>query len=147
LLTKFGGENFGFHFHYYDFDSAPEKEFFEKILNILKVDSFDVEDIYFTGSMNDPKKTDFHFEYKGVDGNYHEYYPDFVLVKKNGEFIIVEIKAENERTDEGTKAKAEAVRKISGFQENAFKYVIIYTDNDIGTDNLSYNKICEFIKK
>ena len=51
----------------------------------------------FTGGLTDPKKTDFHFEYMGQDKRYHRYFPDFVLVKKTGEFYIVEVKGENER--------------------------------------------------
>ncbi|MYK24273.1 hypothetical protein F4054_18695 [Candidatus Poribacteria bacterium] len=80
-----------FHYTPYNFDSNPELNFFEKILDTLKISIEDVEVFLFTGGLMDIKKTDFHFEYKDADGNYHRYFPDFVIVKNTGEFFIVEI--------------------------------------------------------
>ncbi len=34
----------------------------------------DIEDIYFTGALTDPNKTDFYFEYKGNDNQFHNYF-------------------------------------------------------------------------
>ena len=64
LLLEHKNENLGFHLSVYDFDSKPERNFFTKILNILQINKKDVEDVYFTGSINYVKKTDFYFEYK-----------------------------------------------------------------------------------
>lgn len=34
----------------------------------------------------------------------HRYFPNFVIVKKTGEFYIIEVKTENERSDKIVKA-------------------------------------------
>ena len=74
-------KEFGFHYSPYNFDSNPEKDFF---IDLLNKDPADVEDIYFTGAITDPNKTDFIFEYKGRDGRWHNYTPYFLIKKKNG---------------------------------------------------------------
>jgi hypothetical protein len=43
-----------------------------------------VEDIYFTGGLHDPRKTDFYVEYRRADGKWHRYSPDFVIRRKDG---------------------------------------------------------------
>jgi len=60
--------NFGFHYTPYNFDSNPEKDFFEQMLRALNQRPEDVEDIYFTGALTDPGKTDFYVEYKDDKG-------------------------------------------------------------------------------
>jgi len=72
------------------------------------------------------KATDFHFEYLGRDGRYHDYFPDFVLVKKTGEYFIVEVKAERDRDDATVQAKAKAVEELREIQPKQFKYNIVY---------------------
>ena len=59
---------FGFHYDPYNFDSNPERDFFEAVLRELNLHPGDVEDVYFTGGITDPAKTDFHVEYRGEDG-------------------------------------------------------------------------------
>lgn len=85
--------NFGFHYTPYNFDSNPEKDFFLRLLDNINVHPEEVEDIYFTGALTDPKKTDFRVEYKGDDGRWHDYTPDFVIRKQTGHCLIVEIKS------------------------------------------------------
>ncbi len=133
----------GFHLSIYDFDSTPEKSFFEKIFNILNINKGEVRDIYFTGSINDSKKTDIYFEYKDIDGRYKNYYPDFVITKNNGEFLIVEIKARNKETDDNVIAKRKAVEYLENIDENSFKYVVIYADKDI-ISNESLSQVKDF---
>ena len=126
-----------FHYMPYDFDTTPERHFFEIILRSLNTSAKDVDVFLFTGSLTDTKKTDFHFEYKGVDGNYHRYFPDFVIVKKTGEFYIVEIKSEKERKDETVAAKKKAVKRLENLQSNTrFKYHVVYTTDAFPRDNL-----------
>ena len=125
----------GFHLSIYDFDSKPEQNFFKKMMSILKIDQKDIDDIYFTGSINDIKKTDIYFEYKGVDEKYHNYFPDFIITKKNGEFLIIEIKAADREQDEEVLLKKKAVEYLEGIAENKFKYIIIYADSDLIDDN------------
>lgn len=145
LLLEHKNENLGFHLSVYDFDSKPERDFFTKILNILQMDKKDVEDVYFTGSINDVKKTDFYFEYKGEDGKYHNYFPDFIITKKNGEFLIVEIKAKNKEGDKEILNKKKAVNYLEGIEENKFKYFIIYADEQIEDDNVYFLRVRNFI--
>ncbi|MBT9175198.1 MAG: hypothetical protein DDT22_00872 [candidate division WS2 bacterium] len=131
---------FGFHYTPYNFDSNPEKDFFEQLLVMLNEDPADIEDIYFTGAINDPDKTDFIFEYKGKDGRWHNYTPDFLIKKKNGKMLIVEIKAEIFRDE----AKEKAIKEIEGLNPDRLKYEILVTDRDeIGFENI--NKVKEAI--
>ena len=127
-----------FHYAPYNFDTKPEREFFEVILGSLNTSAEDVKIFLFTGGLTDPKKTDFHFEYKGVDDNYHRYFPDFVIVKKNGEFYIVEIKSERDRMNPTVEAKRKAVERLEELQSNTrFKYHIIYTDTEFMRENVT----------
>ena len=126
-----------FHYMPYNFDSVPERRFFEMILGTLNLSVVDVEIFLFTGGLTDPKKTDFHFEYKGVDGNYHHYFPDFVIVKNTGEFYIVEVKSERDRNNPTVEAKRKAVERLEQLQSNTrFKYHVIYTDTAFLQENL-----------
>ena len=125
--------DFGFHYTPYNFDSNPEKYFFIQILNILNEKPADIEDIYFTGAITDPDKTDFIFEYKGKDGKYHNYTPDFLIKKKNGKMLIIEIKAEPYRDEE----KEKAIKEVEGLNPDKLKYEILITDRDeIGFENI-----------
>ena len=122
--------NLSFHYTPYNLDSKPERSFFGQILSILNTDPNDVETFLFTGGLTDPNKTDFHFEYLGKDQRYHRYFPDFVLVKKTGEFYIVEVKSENERGDKTVEAKQKAVKRLQKMQPDKFRYNVIYTSLD-----------------
>ncbi len=88
---------FGFHYNPYNSDSNPEKSFFEQLLEHIGLHPDKVEDIYFTGAITDPRKTDFFVEYKDEDGKWHRYTPDFIIRRKDGKCLIVEIKAEDDR--------------------------------------------------
>lgn len=126
--------DFGFHYDPYNFDSNPEKSFFEQLLGHVNQQPENVEDIYFTGALHDPAKTDFYVEYKGTDGKWHRYSPDFVIRCKDGKCLIVEIKAENERDDaiEGENGlKALAVRKWGDLNPDLLQYEMIFTPSDV----------------
>ena len=132
-------DNHGVSFHYmpYDFDSGPEQNFFKTILATLNQSVADVKVFLFTGSLTNTKKTDFHFEYKGTDNNYHRYFPDFVIVKNTGEFYIVEIKSESERGDPTVVAKEKAVERLKNLQPDVhFEYKAIYTRDAFLQENL-----------
>jgi len=93
LVThRLGGERYGFHYSPYNFDSGPEKAFFEWLLQRLGEDPDDIQDVYFTGGLTAEKHSDFYIEYRGVDGRLHRYVPDFLLRKHDGRCLIVEIK-------------------------------------------------------
>ncbi len=126
-----------FHYTSYDFDSGPEQDFFKTILLTLNHSVADVKAFLFTGSLTNTKKTDFHFEYKGTDNNYHRYFPDFVIVKNTGEFYIVEIKSESERGAPDVVAKKKAVKRLAKLRPNAhFEYHVIYTKDAFLQENI-----------
>ena len=77
--------------------------------------------------MTDTKKTDFHFEYFGENERYHRYFPDFVMVKKTGEFYIIEVKSESERGDKTVENKQKAVERLQKMQPDKFRYSVVYT--------------------
>jgi hypothetical protein len=128
--------NWAFHYNPYKFDSGPEEDFLRQMLERLQVRTEDVHDIYFTGGITAPSQTDLHFEYKNKNGRYRDYYPDFVIVKRNGSFLIVEIKDENEKDDEDVSAKQMAVERLAKIPANKFKYEILYTDAPIPSSEL-----------
>ncbi len=125
--------DFGFHYDPYNFDSGPEQDFFTRLLRDLGRDPDDVADVYFTGAITDPRKTDFYVEYKGEDGKWHRYSPDFVIRTKDGRATIVEIKDARMRDDavdgeEGRKALA--VRKWVDLNPDRLQYEMVFTSSD-----------------
>ena len=120
--------NLSFHYTPYNFDSAPERSLFRQVLAVLDMGPDDVEAFLFTGGLTDPKKTDFHFEYLGEDKRYHRYFPDFVMVKKTGEFYIIEVKSESERGDKTVENKQKAVERLQKMRPDKFKYTIVYAE-------------------
>ncbi len=143
---------FGFHYDPYNFDSSPEMEFFHQVLRELNVHPAEVEDVYFTGGLTDPAKTDFYVEYRGEDGRWHRYTPDFVIRKRTGKVLIVEIKdarfeaqtredeqrfARNEEplTNEGKKAIA--LRKLERLNPERLRYELIFVRAGITYDQLA----------
>jgi ABC-type oligopeptide transport system substrate-binding subunit len=133
-------DKFAFHYTPYNFDSAPEKNFFENLLELLKLTPADVDDVYFTGALTDPKKTDFFIEYRGKDNKMHNYIPDFIIRLNNGKCLIIEVKREKERDDEidgENGAKALATRKWENLNPEKLKYQMIFTSSDsIGADDM-----------
>jgi len=152
---------FGFHYTPYNFDSNPEMHFLEVMLGHLNLHPTNVDDVYFTGALTDPQKTDFYVEYKGDDGKWHRYTPDFIVRRKDGKCLIVEIKnaqfeaatnndleramlGESALTVEGRKAVAS--RKWEELNPDRLKYHIIF----VREDTLAYDQTLqakEFIEK
>ena len=144
-LKEKNSRDFGFHYTPYNFDSEPEKDFFLQLLERMNLHPDEVEDIYFTGALTDPKKTDFRVEYKGEDGHWHDYTPDFVIRKKNGHCLIVEIKSAQfkaatdedlERDERGEAAitvegrKAVALRRWQDLNPDRLKYQMTFVKGD-----------------
>lgn len=139
---KYSGRSaaFGFHYTPYNFDSNPELSFFEQLFEHVGLHPEQVEDLYFTGAITDPRKTDFFVEYRGEDNRWHRYTPDFVIRRKpdqgrkHGRCLIVEIKAERERTHpiDGEKGvKALAVRQWEQLNLDQLKYEMIFVKEDV----------------
>lgn len=139
LLSQ-NSNNFGFHYDPYNFDSNPERSFYSQVLSLINEQPDDIEDIYFTGGFSDPQKTDFLVEYKAQDGSWHRYSPDFLVRRKDGRCYIVEIKAENKRTDEidGEQGrKAMAVKGWENLNPELLRYEMIFTRTDeVGINQL-----------
>ena len=132
-------KDYSFHYTPYNFDSKPEKSFLEVLLGHLNIEPSQVEDIFFTGAIADPKKTDFAVDYKGADGRWHKYTPDFIVKRKDGKCMIVEIKHERERDDtiDGEHgAKALAVQVLKNLNPDTLEYQMIFTS----TDEIAFDK-------
>lgn len=56
---------YGYHYTPYTFDSGPEAAFYEQVLRELNLNPDDVQDVYFTGAITDPRRTDLTFAYAG----------------------------------------------------------------------------------
>ncbi|MCX6136376.1 MAG: DEAD/DEAH box helicase family protein [Ignavibacteriales bacterium] len=142
-----------FHYTPYNFDSTPEMTFFEGLLRELNTAPEEIEDIYFTGAITDPKKTDFYVEYRGEDEQWHRYTPDFVIRKKNGKCLIVEVKDERfknainddlKQDSHGKEArsiegrKAIALKKYEHLDPSKLKYEIVYAHEEtVSSDQLA----------
>jgi hypothetical protein len=150
---------FGFHYDPYNFDSMPENEFFQAVLRELNLHPSEVEDVYFTGGLTDPAKTDFFVEYRGEDGRWHRYTPDFVIRKRprpggrpgSGKVLIVEIKAvrfegvtreDEQRFERGDEPlttegrKAIALRKLERLNPDRLKYELVFVNGGVTYDRL-----------
>lgn len=136
-VTDRNKKELGFHYTPYNFDSDPEKQFMIEMLDRLQTKATEVSDIYFTGGLTNRNFTDLFFEYQKPDGTYHAYFPDFVIVKRDSSFLLVEVKAKGKEQDPDVLAKERAVQRLEAIPENRFKYHILYTDTPIATDKLA----------
>jgi len=100
---------FGYHYAPYIFGSQTEANFLADLLNYLRANPNEVEDVYFTGGLTSSDKTDFYVEYTKLDGSRHRYFPDFLIRKRRashpdstaaqpGAALIVEIKSSQNRS-------------------------------------------------
>lgn len=114
-----------FHYEGYNFDSAPEAEFLEWTLALLKSEAHTIEGLWFTGGLTDSSKTDLLAEYLGEDGRWHHYTPDFVLRRADGKHLVVEIKRDTFSPDIAADlaryAKGEAAQTQEGRKAVALK--------------------------
>jgi len=126
-------KDFSFHYTPYKMDSNPEKDFFIQLIESLNENPDNIKDIYFTGQLTDSKKTDFLFEYKDKKGKWRSYTPDFVIKKKDGKILIVEVKGEVFRDEN----KEMAIRELENLNPDNLKYEVLLTkDEEIGFDNI-----------
>jgi type III restriction enzyme len=140
-LEAWNNGGFGFHYDPYNFDSKPERGFFESLLRHMNLHPDEVDDIFFTGGITDPAKTDFFVQYRDGKGQWRRYSPDFVIRKKpesggkpgSGKVLIVEIKGDNYRDDPvngQNGAKAMAVRKWESLNPGSVTYEIYFAARD-----------------
>lgn len=136
------GENagdYGFHYVPYNFDSTPEADFYERILRELNLRRDEVEDVYFTGAITDPRKTDLAFTYER-DGRQHRYTPDFVVHARGDRWLLVEIKMTARRDDpvEGRDGlKARALRRLEADNPGRLVYRMIFADEVVPANDVA----------
>ena len=107
-----------FHLDNYCFDSRPEFEFFKTVLR-----DAEVEHLYFTGMLTSDK-TDFAITYIDPESNtLRSYYPDFLAQKKDGSYVIIEVKGENMIDNAVVQAKARSAAELAA--ANAMTYEMI----------------------
>jgi hypothetical protein len=135
-VDKVSSENpgdYGFHYSPYNFDSRPEADFYERTLRALNLTADEVQDVYFTGAITDPKKTDLVFAYQR-DGRTHSYTPDFVVHASDDRWMLVEVKMTARRNDpvEGqTGVKAAALRDLEARNPGRVFFKILFADDAI----------------
>lgn len=132
-----------FHYEGYNFDSEPEAGYLAELLALLEEHAEQIEGAWFTGGLTDPAKTDLYAEYLGEDERWHRYTPDFVIRRRDGRHLIVEIKrddlrpsiqadlARDERgqvpeTTEGRKAVA--LKRWEVLNADRLHYEVIFAD-------------------
>lgn len=92
----------------YCFDSVPEKDMFWILLNSKKV-----EKVWFTGMLTHGQ-TEFIINYiDPVSGGVRSYYPDFLIKKNDGTYLILEVKGDNMIDDETVLAKKEYAMQMA----------------------------------
>ena len=97
-----------FHLDNYCFDSRPEYDFFKTVLK-----DEEVEHLYFTGMLTSGK-TEFKVSYVDPESQaLRNYYPDFLAQKKDGSYVIVEVKGENKLDDPVVLAKKKYARELA----------------------------------
>ena len=107
-----------FHLDTYCFDSKPEKKFFEDVVHMQ-----DIKKIYFTGMLTHGQ-TDFYIQYIDPDSNIvRNYYPDFLVEKTNGDYVIVEVKGDNKIEDPVVLAKERAARETAAASRMEYKII------------------------
>lgn len=124
LLASMAAKDFSafakksFHLDNYCFDSQPEMDFFRTVLK-----DNDVKHLYFTGMLTSDK-TEFCINYIDPESNaLRSYYPDFLAEKKDGSYVIIEVKGENKIEDEVVKAKARYAEELA--EANAMTYMMV----------------------
>ena len=107
-----------FHLDTYAFDSRPERDLFWYLLADDKV-----KEIYFTGMLTHGQ-SDFYIQY--IDPESHavrRYYPDFLMQKDDGSWVIVEVKRDDVIDTRIVQAKAEYTRQIANASRMSYKII------------------------
>lgn len=107
-----------FHLDNYCFDSTPERELFWRLLKDGRVSK-----LYFTGMLTHGQ-SEFFIQY--IDPESHtvrSYYPDFLLQKDDGSFLIVEVKGDNKIDDPVVLAKQSYARQMAGASRMEYEMI------------------------
>ncbi|WP_102261162.1 TnsA endonuclease N-terminal domain-containing protein [Mesobacillus jeotgali] len=115
-VNKYAAKSF--HVDTYCFDSRPERILF---MNLLKSD--EVEKVYFTGMLTHGQ-SEFFIHYIDPDSHtVRRYFPDFLVQKKNGTWVIIEVKQDNKFDDPVVQAKKEYASQLAGASEMKYEMI------------------------
>jgi hypothetical protein len=107
-----------FHLDTYCFDSNPERQFFWDMLKDNKV-----ENIWFTGMLTHGQ-SEFVIHYVDSETQrVRSYYPDFLIKKQDGSYVMVEVKGEHMIDSQNVKDKKDAAELLG--IASGMKYEII----------------------
>ena len=107
-----------FHLDNYCFDSHPENNLFWTLLH-----DHSIEKVWFTGMLTHGQ-SDFLINYiDPVSHTVRSYYPDFLVQKTDGSYVIVEVKGDNMIDDEVVRAKAEYATQIATASNMTYKII------------------------
>ena len=111
-----------FHLDHYCFDSQPEVDFFKQVLGLNEADR-----IYFTGMLVHGQ-SGFRVNYIHPDSHtVCNYYPDFLVIRENGEIYLIEVKSAWKEDDPVVIAKREAAEQLAS--GNEFHYALLTSDD------------------
>ncbi len=111
-----------FHLDHYCFDSQPEVDFFKRVLGLDEADR-----IYFTGMLVHGQ-SGFRVNYIHPDSHtVCNYYPDFLIIRENGEIYLIEVKSAWKEDDPVVIAKREAAEQLAS--GNEFHYALLTSDD------------------
>jgi hypothetical protein len=121
------------------------------VLNLIARNPDRVDGVWFTGGLTDPDKTELYAEYLGEDNRWHRYTPDFVLRRKDGKHLIVEVKSDEysadvradlERHQKGEPPttqegrKAVALQRWQDLNPDVLHYKVVFANGTLHTDAL-----------
>lgn len=102
----------------YCFDSAPEYNMFWNLLKDQRI-----QKVWFTGMLTHGQ-TEFVVNYiDPVSGGVRSYYPDFLVMKEDGSYLIIEVKGDNMIDDAVVLAKKEYARQMAAASN--MEYIIV----------------------
>ena len=127
------GADYGFHYEPYNFDSSPESDFYLRMLRAVGESPASVRDVYFTGAITDPRRTDLSFSYTGLDGRLHRYTPDFVIHAADDRWLLIEVKMaarEHDPVEGRDGVKARGLRRLEAENTGRVSYHMVFADGD-----------------
>jgi type III restriction enzyme len=107
-----------FHLDLYAFDSVPEKQVFTDLLNLKEV-----MNVYFTGMLTHGQ-SDFFVQYIDPESNtVRRYFPDFLVQKTDGSYLIIEVKGDNKLDDPVVLAKQSYAQQLAAASQMTYHMV------------------------
>lgn len=92
-----------------------------------------MRDVYFTGAITDPRRTDLSFSYTGLDGRLHRYTPDFVIHTTDDRWLLIEVKMaarEQDAVEGRDGVKARGLRRLEAENRGRVSYHMVFADGE-----------------